>query len=64
MHTQGNLLTRLLKQFKDYVKDLEDKLKAAEEQADSNENDADLFRTLRDELKDNIAKAETAYNDS
>lgn len=50
--------------IQDYAKDLETKLKAAEERADSNENDADLFRTLRDELKDNIAKAETAYNDT
>ena len=29
-----------------------------------NEYDAGLFRTLRDELKTNIAKAETAYNDT
>lgn len=50
--------------IKDYVKDLEDKLTKAEERADSNENDAGLFRTLRDELKTNIAKAETAYNDT
>lgn len=50
--------------IKDYVKDLEDKLTKAEERADNNENDAGLFRTLRDELKTNIAKAETAYNDT
>lgn len=50
--------------IQDYVKDLEDKLTKAEERADSNENDAGLFRTLRDELKTNIAKAETAYNDT
>lgn len=50
--------------IKDYVKDLEDKLTKAEERANSNENDAGLFRTLRDELKTNIAKAETAYNDT
>lgn len=50
--------------IQDYVKDLEDKLKAAEKRADSNENDAELFRTLRDELKANISKAETAYNDT
>lgn len=50
--------------IKDYVKDLEDKLTKAEERADSNENDAGLFRTLRDELKTNITKAETAYNDT
>lgn len=50
--------------IKDYVKDLEDKLAKAEERADNNENDAGLFRTLRDELKTNIAKAETAYNDT
>lgn len=50
--------------IRDYVKDLEDKLTKAEERADSNENDAGLFRTLRDELKTNIAKAETAYNDT
>lgn len=50
--------------IQDYAKDLEDKLAKAEERANSNENDADLFRTLRDELKANIAKAETAYNDT
>lgn len=50
--------------IQDYVKDLEDKLTKAEERADSNEYDAGLFRTLRDELKTNIAKAETAYNDT
>ena len=50
--------------IQDYVKDLEDELKKAKERADNNENDADLFRTLRDELKTNIAKAETAYNDT
>lgn len=50
--------------IKDYVKDLEDKLAKAEERADSNEYDAGLFRTMRDELKTNIAKAETAYNDT
>lgn len=50
--------------IQDYVKDLEDKLTKAEERADNNEYDAGLFRTLRDELKTNIAKAETAYNDT
>lgn len=50
--------------IQDYVKDLEDKLTKAEERADSNEYDAGLFRTMRDELKTNIAKAETAYNDT
>ena len=50
--------------IKDYVKDLEDKLAKAKERADNNENDAGLFRTLRDELKTNIAKTETAYNDT
>lgn len=50
--------------IQDYVKDLEDKLAKTKERADNNENDAGLFRTLRDELKTNIAKAETAYNDT
>lgn len=50
--------------IQDYVKDLEDELKKTKERADNNENDAGLFRTLRDELKTNIAKAETAYNDT
>lgn len=50
--------------IRDYAKDLEDRLAKAEERANSNENDADLLRTLRDELKANIAKAETAYNDT
>lgn len=50
--------------IKDYVKDLENELAKTKERADNNENDASLFRTLRDELKTNIAKTETAYNDT